>query len=86
MIDDQSPSEEDSEPARKTKRERFLGMAEKRTQAVLDKLQVLGNCGNTATYEYEDEEVARIFAAIDEEVARTKAKFERRKKTNFRLR
>ena len=37
---------------RKSKRERFLEIAEKRTQALLDKLRLLGNCGNRATYEY----------------------------------
>ena len=72
--------------ARKSKRERFLEMAEKRTNAVLDKLRVLGNCGNRASYEYSNEDVRQIFEAIDQQLALAKARFQDKKSIDFRLR
>jgi hypothetical protein len=72
---------------RRDKRDRFLELAEKRTRVVLKKLQVLGNCGNRQSYEYTPEDVERIFSAIEQQLARVRAKFEqdREKKIDFRL-
>ena len=67
------------------KRRRFLDLAEKRTQIVLDKLRVLGNCSNRQAYEYSDEDVEQIFAAIQEQVTLTKARFQDRKTPRFRF-
>ena len=39
-------------------------------------LRLLGNCSNTATYEYTKEDVKKIFTAIDEELKATKSKFD----------
>ena len=72
-------------PLRKTKRQRFLEIGEKRTQAVLDRLRLLGNCGNTATYEYEEAEVERILSTIEDELRRTRARFETKHHTRFTL-
>lgn len=77
--------DEHRRPKRKTKRERFLEIGEKRTQAVLDRLRLLGNCGNQTIYEYKDEEVGRIFAAIEDELRRIRARFERKHHRAFRL-
>ena len=75
----------DDRPLRKTKRQRFLEIGEKRTQAVLDRLRLLGNCGNTATYEYGDAEVERIFTTIEDELQRTRARFETKHHRRFKL-
>lgn len=75
-----------AEGGRKSKRERFLEMAEKRTQAVLEKLRVLGNCSNRQAYEYTAEDIQKVFSAIDQQLALTKARFEERKTVQFRLR
>ena len=72
-------------PLRKTKRQRFLEIGEKRTQAVLDRLRLLGNCGNTATYDYEEAEVERIFSTIEDELQRIRARFEPKRHRRFRL-
>lgn len=67
------------------KRKRFLGLAEKRTQAVLEKLRVLGNCSNRQAYEYTAEDIDKIFAAIEEQLTATKNRFQARKPARFRL-
>ena len=70
----------------RTKRERFLEIAERRTQAVLEKLRVLGNCSNRQAYEYTEADLEKIFGAIDEQIARTRARFEEKKRRSFSLR
>jgi len=40
-----------------TKRQRFQRLAEKRTNDVLERLRILGNCANRGQYEYTPEEV-----------------------------
>ena len=58
------------------KRERFKRVATRRTNAMLKKLQVLGNCANKSTYEYTEEEVNKIFAEIERELKLTRMKFQ----------
>ena len=57
------------------KRDRFKKLAVYRTNEVLKRLKVLGNCANRSAYEYSEEEVNRIFVEIDRRVKDTKAKF-----------
>lgn len=71
---------------RAERRSRFLRVAEKRTQAVLQKLQILAKCSNPAVYDYEDEQVDQIFDAIEEGVRDARAKFNRKRPRAFRLR
>lgn len=59
-----------------SKRECFVRIAEARTNKIIDMLRLLGNCSNVATYEYTKEDVKKIFAAIEEELKATKAKFD----------
>ena len=58
-----------------TKHEKFVRLAEARTNKIIDMLQLLGNCANTAVYEYSDEDVEEIFQAIDQEVREAKRRF-----------
>lgn len=58
-----------------SKRDRFKRLAAARTSAVLRKLKVLGNCANRAAYEYTQEEVRRIFSAIEGKLKEIKARF-----------
>lgn len=60
---------------RLTKRERFLKVAPKRTQAVLDSLHRLGNCSNKLTYSYSQDEVVQMIDAIESELKRVKSQF-----------
>ena len=69
----------------KEKRERFLKLAEKRTNKLLNDLRLLGNCSNKANYEYTDEEVRQMFSSIDSELKRVKALFKGKEKGNFKF-
>jgi hypothetical protein len=69
----------------KEKHENFIRIAEKRTNDVLDKIRLLGNCSNKRSYSYKEEEVNKIFSEIDKQLKVTKAKFTEGKKKYFRL-
>ena len=56
-------------------RERFIRLASRRTQSVLDKLRILGNCSNKYMYEYYDEDVRKIFKTIENELRNIKNMF-----------
>ncbi len=58
-----------------TPEERFKRLATSRTNAVLDKLRILGNLSNRQLYDYSEEDVEKIFSAINKEVKTVRAKF-----------
>ncbi len=69
-----------------TKREAFKRLAEKRTNSVLDRIRILGNCANPYAYEYTEEDVRLIFVAIDQELKLAKSKFaNNHRRRQFRL-
>lgn len=71
-----------------SKREKFVRLAEARTNKIIDMIQLLGNCSNSSVYEYTQEDVDQIFAAIETEVREAKKKFaktESVKSTRFTL-
>jgi hypothetical protein len=57
------------------RRERFENVAAKRTQKILDLLDILGNCANRSNYEYTDEDVRKMFSAIKEKTKSIEAIF-----------
>lgn len=59
-----------------SKSERFVRIAEKRTNKIIDMIQLLGNCSNRATYDYTRDDVKKIFGAIESELKIAKAKFD----------
>lgn len=67
----------------KTKRERFLKVAESRTNKILSMIKLLGNCANSNNYAYTQKEVKQIFDAIDNELRNTKKKFNASKSVKF---
>jgi hypothetical protein len=71
-----------------SKRDRFVRLAEARTNKIIDMIQLLGNCSNTAHYDFSQQDVDQIFAAIETELRETKKKFQRiesNKTTHFKL-
>ena len=71
-----------------SKRERFVRLAEARTNKIIDMIQLLGNCSNSSAYEYTQQDVDQIFSAIEAEVREAKKKFtknEPTKNTRFTL-
>lgn len=67
------------------KRERFKRLGEQRTNSVLQRLKVLGNCSNRSAYAYTEEEINKIFSEIERRVRETKAKFHFPKNKGFKL-
>lgn len=63
-------------PNTESRNERFIRIAEARTNKIIDMIQLLGNCANKSNYEYSKEDVKQIFAAIENELRIAKAKFE----------
>lgn len=68
------------------KREAFLRLAERRTNEVLNRIRILSNCSNRYAYEYTDEDVKKIFAAIDQELKAARSKFANGNMERFSLR
>lgn len=58
-----------------SKKDRFKKLAQQRTRNVLKSIKILSNCSNTATYEYSEEDLKKIFSAIEAELKNTKTKF-----------
>jgi len=65
--------------------DRFKRIASKRTNDILEKIRILGNCSNKSSYEYAEEEVNKIFSEIDKHLKLTKAKFLAGKRERFKL-
>ena len=71
-----------------SKRERFVRLAEARTNKIIDMVKLLGNCSNTNVYEYSQEDVDKIFSAIEAEVRNAKEKYKQnglKKSSRFAL-
>ena len=71
-----------------TTRERFVRLAEARTNKIIDMIQLLGNCSNQSQYEYSQKDVAKIFTAIQTEVDSAKKRFSKQdsqKGSKFKL-
>ena len=59
-----------------TKKEKFIRIAEARTNKIIDMIKLLGNCSNRNIYDFDKEDVKIIFSTIEEELKLAKAKFE----------
>ena len=68
-----------------TRHDRFKRIASKRTNDILEKIRILGNCSNKSSYEYGEEEINKIFSEIDKQLKLTKAKFLAGRREKFRL-
>lgn len=64
----------------KEKAERFKRVAENRTNKIIDQIRLLGNCANRSNYEYTEEDVKKIFSAIEAELRETKQKYQAKAK------
>ena len=51
-----------------TKREKFVRIAEARTNKIINMIQLLGNCSNQSLYEYSQKDVNKIFNTIQTEL------------------
>lgn len=60
---------------KETPNEKFLRIAESRTQKIIDMIRLLGNCSNQYVYEYSKKDVEKIFSAIEYELNMAKKKY-----------
>lgn len=68
-----------------SRKDKFKRLAEKRTTEVLEKLRILGNLSNKSSYEFYEEDINKIFKAIDEQVRLMKSRFKISKISKFKL-
>lgn len=59
-----------------SKHDKFIRIAEGRTNKIIDMIRLLGNCSNKANYDYSDTEVKDIFNAIEAELKNAKTRFQ----------
>lgn len=57
------------------KQQRFKRLAATRTNEIINKLRVLSNCSNRSAYEYSEDDIIKIFTAIDKAVRAARSKF-----------
>ena len=74
-------------PKNESKQDKFKRLASQRTNEVIKKLQILGNCANRGIYEYSKEDIAKIFNTIEKVTREERLKFSYRKtdSDNFKL-
>ncbi len=78
-------TKEKQSPSNEHPRDRFKRLATLRTNGVLKRLKVLSNCSNRNIYEYEEQDIEKIFDEIERKVKEAKAKFHFPKKREFKL-
>lgn len=61
---------------KESKRNRFIRVAESRTNKILQQIRLIGNLSNKNVYEYSDQDIEKIFAALEEEIENQKEKFQ----------
>ncbi|AVO26901.1 MULTISPECIES: hypothetical protein [Megasphaera] len=77
-----------AEKKKESKREKFVRIAEARTNKILNMVDLLGNCSNPSIYEYSQSDVNQIFSAIENAIKDAKKKFsaqDTEKTTKFSL-
>lgn len=68
-----------------TKQERFRRVAVKRVQRVIDSLKSLSQCSNKRMYEWNDDQLKKIWAAIDESYRECKTQYQKAQPNEFKL-
>lgn len=61
---------------REKDRDKFVNLANKRVSKALQTIQLIGNLSNRSNYDYTEEDVAKIFRALQEEIAACKKRFD----------
>ncbi len=68
-----------------TREQRFRRLATARTNEILRRLKILGNCANRQVYAYTEKDVDKIFSAIERKLKEVRAKFHPAKEEEFKL-
>jgi len=73
---------------KESRRNKFIRIAEARTNKIINMIQLLGNCSNTGVYEYTEADIDKIFNAIEVELRENRKRFsksEPKKEKKFSL-
>ena len=65
--------------------EKFRRVAAKRVERVLHEIQLIGNLGSRTHYDYSQEQVDRIFNALEEEIKSARSRFSVKRAKRFVL-
>ena len=65
------------------KQQRFVRVAEKRVQNVLDSIRRLSQCSNRRMYEWQESQIKKIWDAIETELKNARDSFKADKKDRF---
>jgi len=68
-----------------TKKDKFIRIAENRTNKVIQMIRNLSNLSNKSNYEFNSEDVKKIFNAIEKETKIAKLKFTDKGEIKFKL-
>ena len=66
---------------------KFLELAETRVNKVLEAMRLIGNLSNKRNYDYTDDQIKKIFLALEDQLKDLKNKFktENKSSTKFKL-
>lgn len=67
------------------KNEKFKRLAKQRGERVLKDIKLISNLSNTNNYSYTDQEVSKVFSAIEEELKIARLQFRRSHKREIKL-
>ncbi len=68
-----------------TKEGRFKRIAERRVQRVMDSLRSLSQCSNKRMYEWNEDQIKRIWDAVEHALHSCKESFKKSEPEEFRL-
>ena len=71
--------------AHETKDQRFKRVAEKRVQNIIRSIRSFSQLANTKTYEWNNEQLSKIWRAVDQEIENCKKSFENPDSSLFKL-
>lgn len=70
----------EKEKKNETPRQKFVRLAEARTNKIISMIGLLGNLSNRSLYEYADEDINEIFSSIQTELTESRKRFSQSKK------
>jgi hypothetical protein len=65
------------------RRDRFIRIAESRTNRILNDIRLLGNTGNKTLYNYSQADIDKIFSIVEKKLSETRTKFKTTKKEDL---
>ena len=69
----------------RNREKKFLELAETRVNKVLEGMRLIGNLSNKRNYDYNEDQVKKIFLALDDQLKDLKSKFRSENKSNMKF-